>query len=150
EKLHRPDDQRRIYEAMRREDDLKEQGLEGLIACAGKRKDLAAVVALEMELVALKGGDEKKQVWRRVAETRAEQRKWPEAEEAFRKALDLGTADGWSALGEWLGEKEQHERSLAAWTKALELDPHREQALYPFARAAWRNKDFGVAFARCV
>ncbi|MEZ5966498.1 MAG: tetratricopeptide repeat protein [Planctomycetota bacterium] len=148
--LDRDEDRRKVYEAMLAHPDLKDEALNGLIDLCGETDDYKGQLGFMQQRVELKGGEEKKSLWREIAGvlTKLEQPK--EAREAMEKALDLETADGWMELSNWLDSDKRDAEALEAARKALELDPKKHEVLAKEAAAAHKAKDFATALDKAL
>jgi len=148
--LDRDADRRRVYEAMLPHPDLREEALTGLISLCGETDDYQGQLAFQQQKVELKGGEEKKQIWREIAETLSKLERPEEARAAMAKALDLETADGWMELANWLTAKKRDAEALTAAQKAYDLDPKKREVLAKEATAAHKAKDFGLALDKAL
>lgn len=148
--LDRDEERRKIFEAMLPHADMKEEALSGLISLCGETDDYEGQLAYLRQKVELKGGEEKKQIWREIAEMAANLERYDEARAAMEKALDLETADGWMELSDWLDGKKLDDDALVAAKRAFELDPKKFEVLAKEARAAHKAKDFATALDKAI
>ncbi len=146
----RPDAKRRIFLQMLTDPPTKAQALEGLVALAQRDRDRKAVVEHLRALVDMKGGEEKKQAWGRLAGAQLEADDAAGAEVSMKNSVDLGTADGWQQLGWWYFGQKREADALAAFRKVVELDPDRDWELDRFVTAAWQNHQHQEVISRML
>ena len=148
--LDRDDDRRRIFTALLEHQDLAESALGGLISLCEESDDFAGRLGYMERLLLLKGGEEKKQLHREIAEVQASMEQWAEARASMEKALDLETADGWMEMGEWLDGHERETEAVAAFGKAYELDDKKDEVLAKEASAAHKAKAYALAMDKAL
>src|SRR5690606_1531839 len=130
--------------------ELREEAIGGLIALCEETEDWAGKLHWLEQRLALKGGEEKKQIQREIADVLVKLERPAEARQAMEQALDLETADGWTSLADWLEEHKRHDEALVAYRKAWELDPQRTIVIAKEAVAAHKARDWDTALAKAL
>lgn len=151
--LRQRDAQRALYREMLADPATKVAALEALITVAQRDADAAESIALLEQLLALKGGDEKKAVHRRLSAAWTEAETLDaayldKAEHHLEQALELETAQGQVELAAWLREHGRIDQARAAIAVALELAPDDEGVIGAAAEQAWRDRDWNTFLER--
>jgi len=134
-----------LYREMLAQPETKVVALEALIAEAERSGEVAGQIELLQQLLALKGGREKKQVHARLAEAflrAADADHLERARSHLEQSLEMETAQGQVQLGGWLSTHGPADAARAAFAAALELAPDDEGALGGAAGQAWRDRDW--------
>jgi tetratricopeptide (TPR) repeat protein len=151
--LRRHDDRKAIYLRMLEDAGTKEEALDNLITMAERDHDHARRIDLLQQLLAVKGGEEKKQVRQRLSSACLEAGQPDAAEAHLREALDLDTADAQVQMHQWCrarAEETDVPAAAAAWEEkagkalagALAIDADHDGALAAATEAAWRARDW--------
>ncbi len=148
--LDRDSDRRRALEAILPLPDLRDEAIGGLMGLCDETDDWTGKLVLLQQKVELKGGEEKKEIYKEIAEVQSKLDQPEPARAAMEKALDLETADGWEELGNWLDGKKRDVEALEAYRKAFALDPKKHEILAKEASAAHKAKDFKTALDKAV
>jgi tetratricopeptide (TPR) repeat protein len=140
--LRQNDRVKAIYTRMRDDPALEETALRALLELAERQGDREGQLPLLQRLLAIKGGEEKRERHGALARAYQSLGRVAEATEHKRASLELDSADGQRQLGWWLRYVGDPAGARAAIAKALEIDPEGDATVSAALEDAWQSREY--------